>query len=51
MADLPTAPTAPGAEEGLVADRMRFWSSFTGTTRNAAIAITVLLILMAIFLV
>ncbi len=61
MSDVPafsehSAPVAPAAavaapttEDGLIADRMRFWSWFTGTTTRAAIGIAVLLILLAYF--
>ncbi len=54
MSDLPPAappPTLPDAEEGLVADRMSFWSAFTGTTVRAAVVVVVVLILLAIFVV
>ena len=48
-----TAETEPPAQEidaGFVAERRQFWSSFTGATKYATIAIAVLLILMLIFL-
>ena len=54
MADLidpaPT-PTLPDAEAGLIADRMSFWSAFTGTTLRACVVVVVVLILLAIFVV
>lgn len=54
MADAPNSgptPTLPDAEEGLVADRMSFWSAFTGTTFRAAVVVVVILVLLAIFVV
>jgi hypothetical protein len=44
-------PTAPAIEEAFVADRMAFWGTFTKFVTAGGIAIAVLLILMAIFLV
>jgi hypothetical protein len=51
MAQVPSPTDAPVTEEAFLADRMAFWSFFTGMTFKAAAAIVVLLILMAIFLV
>lgn len=56
MADLPTIPPTPppalpDAGEGLVADRMSFWSAFTSTTVRAAVVVVVVLILLAVFVV
>ena len=50
---LSTADTAPPTEEidaGFMAERRKFWSSFTGATTFATIAIAVLLVGMLIFL-
>jgi hypothetical protein len=51
MAQVPTPIDAPVTEEAFLADRMAFWSFFTGLTTKVAAGIVVLLILMAIFLV
>jgi hypothetical protein len=51
--DLAHAPTrfgGPVNEEDFLADRQRFWFSFTKATTVCAGAIIVLLILMAVFL-
>jgi len=51
MADAPPPSSVPPATEaGLIADRMRFWSWFTGTTTRVAVALAVLLSLLAYFL-
>jgi hypothetical protein len=42
---------APVSEEAFIADRMQFWSSFTGATTGLVIVVIVLLAAMAIFLV
>jgi hypothetical protein len=42
---------APVTEDAFLADRMRFWSGFTGATTWACVAIAVLLGLLAYFLV
>ncbi len=44
-------PTGPTTAEGFLADRQRFWTGFTRFTVRAVIAIVVLLVMMAIFLV
>ena len=41
----------PAAAEAFVADRQAFWSSFTRFVAMGALAVVILLILMAIFLV
>jgi hypothetical protein len=41
---------APVTEEAFLADRLKFWTSFTSFTTGAVIALVILLILMAIFL-
>ena len=48
----PEAHPTQGAniDEAFVADRQKFWSSFTSFTTFAVVAVIVLLILMAIFL-
>lgn len=40
----------PNIDEAFIADRQRFWSSFTTMTVYAVVALVVLLVLMAIFL-
>ncbi len=49
-----TAPAPSGAapltEDAFLADRQRFWGSFTGLILSAVIGLVVLLIVMAIFL-
>ena len=48
----PTAPSSgPAAAEAFVADRQAFWGSFTRFVTMGAVAVVVLLILMAFFLV
>jgi hypothetical protein len=42
---------APVTEDAFVADRMAFWSWFTGTIARAVIGLAVLLILLWFFLV
>jgi hypothetical protein len=44
-------PGGVETEEAFLADRQRFWGSFTHFTLGCVISIVVLLILMAIFLV
>ncbi len=50
-----TAPapsgSAPLTEDAFLADRQRFWHSFTGLLVGVVIGVVVLLILMTIFLV
>lgn len=46
----PAAPPGPVTAEGLFDDRQRFWSSFTGATTGAVVAVAALLIGMALFL-
>lgn len=41
---------APVTEDAFLADRQKFWSSFTGFTTGSVIAVVALLVLMAIFL-
>lgn len=43
--------TGPAASEAFVADRQAFWGSFTRFVTMGAVAVVVLLILMAFFLV
>ena len=50
MAQLPQTP-GPNIEDAFLADRAMFWNRFTGFTKGAVIAIVLLLIGMAIFLV
>lgn len=40
----------PNIDEAFVADRQKFWTSFTSMTMYAVMALVVLLVLMAIFL-
>ena len=52
MAEPETHPTqGANIDEAFVADRQAFWSSFTGATTFAVVAVVALLIGMAIFLV
>jgi len=52
MVELQTqTTTAPLTEEAFYADRRQIWATFTGFTMGGAIAVVVLLILMAFFLV
>lgn len=55
MAEPPTtAETTPPADEidaSFMAERRKFWSSFTGATTYATVAIAVLLVSMWLFLV
>ena len=53
MANAPASTTAlpPVTEDAFIADRMAFWSSFTGATTASAVAIAVLLVLLLIFVV
>ncbi len=47
----PAQPATPMLnEDAFVADRQRFWSTFTGFTTFAVIAVVVLVVGMAIFL-
>ena len=48
MAHRPATP--PVTEDAFLADRQAFWNSFTSFTTGSVIAIAVLLILMALFL-
>ncbi len=47
MADITTAPAL--TEEAFEADRRKIWSWFTSATRNAAIVVALIVILLAIF--
>jgi len=49
--DQTQADAAPKIEEAFVADRQMFWSRFTSFTTGAVVAIVLLLIAMAVFLV
>ena len=52
MADtLPSTTPAPLTEDAFLADRQRFWGSFTHFTLVSVIFLVVLIVLMAIFLV
>lgn len=52
MAEPETHPTqGANIDEAFVADRQKFWSSFTSFTTFAVVALVVVLILMGIFLV
>ena len=52
MQSTPTQPTpGPNIDEAFVADRQMFWSRFTTFTTGAVIALVMLLIAMAVFLV
>ena len=51
MAQSPTATQPAITEEAFEADRQQFFSSFIGFVMTMVIAIIVLLVLMAIFLV
>ncbi len=50
MAETSSVFTGPTSEEALLAERQRFWNGFTSATMGAVIAVALLLILMAIFL-
>ena len=50
MAEMTQTNPAPLTEDAFVADRQRFWGSFTHATTFAVVAMVILLILMAIFL-
>jgi len=47
----PEQQTSPEIVESFVADRAKFWGSFTKFVTGASVAIVVLLVLMAYFLV
>ena len=47
----PATSSGPAASEAFVADRQAFWGSFTRFVTMGAVAVVVLLILMAVFLV
>lgn len=51
MAHRPSQVTGPDLEQAFLADRQRFWGSFTSFVFWAAAFIVVLLILMTVFLV
>jgi hypothetical protein len=51
MTDSSPAPTGPTTAEGFLADRVRFWGSFTKFTTAVAAFLVVLLVLLWIFLV
>ena len=42
--------SAPVTNEAFLADRQKFWASFTGFTTGSVVALVALLVLMAIFL-
>ncbi len=48
---MPHSMPAPLTEDAFLADRQRFWGSFTTFTLISLISVVILLILMAIFLV
>ena len=51
MAEPEVHPTQGASiDEAFVADRQKFWSSFTSFTTYAVVAVVVLLIAMAVFL-
>ncbi len=50
MADQTTVATTTETPDAFLADRERFWGSFTRFTMIAVTAVVILLILMAIFL-
>jgi hypothetical protein len=50
MAETSSAFTGPVTEDALIAERQRFWSGFMNATFGAVVAIVILLILMAFFL-
>ncbi len=50
-ATLPESKLRPVGAEAFLADRQAFWGSFTHFVTGGVIAVVVLLILMAIFLV
>jgi hypothetical protein len=51
MALTPTPASGPDLEEAFLADRQRFWLSWTRFAFAAGACVVVLLVLMAIFLV
>jgi hypothetical protein len=51
MADIRPSTASPVTQEAFVADRMKFWHTFTHFTVGTVITMAVLLIGMAIFLV
>jgi hypothetical protein len=50
MADYSRSINAPDTPDAFVADRQRFWNSFTSFTLGSVIFIVLLLIAMAVFL-
>lgn len=51
MAEQSKIFTGPDTQEALLADRQRFFAGFTSFTLISSILLTILLVLMAIFLV
>ena len=51
MALEPSLTTAPVTEDAFLADRQKFWASFTGATKGAVIVMVLLLLGMLVFLV
>lgn len=51
MDQAPSTTLPPVTEEAFLADRQKFLASFTSFTTGSVIALVVLLVLMAIFLV
>jgi hypothetical protein len=45
-----TSGAAPVTEEAFLADRQNFWNGFTAFTTGSVMAVAVILILMALFL-
>lgn len=50
MALPPQNSPAPSVEDSFVADRAMFWHRFTGLTKGAVIAVTLLLLALWIFI-
>jgi hypothetical protein len=48
MAQSPTTPSI--TEDAFLADRQKFWRSFTSATFGTVIAVAVILVLLALFL-
>ncbi len=47
----PATASAPLTEDAFLADRQRFWGSFTGLVTGVVSGVVILLILLTIFLV
>jgi hypothetical protein len=50
MAQAPSSTSAPLTEDAFLADRQKFWESFTGFTTGSVFAVVALMVLLAVFL-